>query len=82
MEKFTVEQRVVIVELYFEHHRTTVETQRAFRRRFNARSSTSEMTIPNLVARFRQQESVADLPRAGRPRSAGQKKTLSTWRSA
>ncbi|VEN59429.1 unnamed protein product [Callosobruchus maculatus] len=70
MQKFTVEERVAIVELYFEHHRSTVETQRAFRRRFNVRNALSAMTIRNLIVRFRQQGSVADLPRAGRPRSA------------
>nr|CAH7750046.1 unnamed protein product [Callosobruchus chinensis] len=70
MGKLIIEQRVAIVELYFEHQRSIVETQRALRRRLNARNSPTAMTISKLIARFRQQGSVADLSRAVRPRSA------------
>nr|CAH7715123.1 unnamed protein product [Callosobruchus chinensis]CAH7751633.1 unnamed protein product [Callosobruchus chinensis] len=76
MEKLTIEQRVAIVELYFEHQGSIVETQRAFRRRFNARNSPTAMTIRKLITRFRPQGSVADLPRAGRPRSSGTEESI------
>lgn len=69
MEGYNVIQRTKIIELYFEHHRSIIQTQRAYRRHFNVRNSPSESMIRRLVTRFEEQGSVRDLPRSGRPHS-------------
>jgi len=67
MEGYNVIQRIKIIELYFEHHRSIIQTQRAYRRHFNMLNPPSESMIRRLVARFQEQGSVRDLPRSGRP---------------
>ena len=52
MEKFTTEQRVKIIEFYFENGRSIVATQRSYMRNFNVRHPPSRPAIMNLVARF------------------------------
>ncbi|XP_023311192.1 uncharacterized protein LOC111692289 [Anoplophora glabripennis] len=69
MEQYTIEQRAQIVELYFSNQRSIVLTQRAYRRYFNVRVGPSESTINRLVANFRQQGAVRNLPGAGRRRT-------------
>ena len=69
MEKFTTEQRVKIIEFYFENERSIVATQRSYMRNFNVRHPPSRPAIMNLVARFQEYGSVSDKPRSGRGRS-------------
>ena len=69
MEKFTTEQRVKIIEFYFENGRSIVATQRSYMRNFNVRHPPSRPAIMNLVARFQEYGSVSDKPRSGRGRS-------------
>ena len=65
MEKFTTEQRVKIIEFYFENGRSIVATQRSYMRNFNVRHPPSRPAIMNLVARFQEYGSVSDKPRSG-----------------
>ncbi|CAK1588565.1 unnamed protein product [Parnassius mnemosyne] len=69
MEQYSIEQRAQIVEFYFSNQRSIVLTQRAYRRFFNVRVGPSESTINHLVANFRQQGAVRNLPGAGRRRT-------------
>ena len=69
MEQYSIEQRAQIVELYFSNQRSIVLTQRAYRRYFNVRVGPSESTLNRLVANFRQQGAVRNLPGAGRRRT-------------
>lgn len=69
MEQYTTEQRAQIVEIYFSNQRSIVLTQRAYRRQFNVRVAPSQSTINRLVANFRQQGAVRNLPGAGRLRT-------------
>ena len=69
MEKFTTEQRVKIIEFYFENGRSIVATQRSYMRNFNVRHPPSRPAIMNLVARFQEHGSVSDRSRSGRGRS-------------
>lgn len=70
MEHYTTEQRTKIIEFYFGNQRSIILTQRAYRRFFHDRNGPSEATINRLIARFRQQGAVSDLPRTGRPKTA------------
>ena len=70
MSRFTIEQRIFIVESYFRLNESISETQREFRRNFNTRNPPTPNAIKALVARFHEQGSVCDLPKSGRPRTA------------
>ena len=65
MEQYTTEQRAQIVEIYFSNQRSIVLTQRAYRRQFNVRVAPPQSTINRLVASFRQQGAVRNLPGSG-----------------
>jgi len=45
MNGYNVIQRTKIIELYFEHHRSVIQTQRAYYRHFNVRNPPSESTL-------------------------------------
>ena len=70
MEPYNLNERIKVIEFYFENNRSIIHTQRAYRRHFNLRNAPSEAMIRRLVARFQQHGTVMDLPRGGRPRSA------------
>ena len=69
MDKFTTEQRVKIIEFYFENGRSIVAKQRSYMRHFNVRHPPSRPAIMNLVTRFQEHGSVSDRSRSGRGRS-------------
>lgn len=52
MEVYSVIRRTKTIELYFENHRSVIQTQRAYRRYFNVRNPPSEGMIRHLVQRF------------------------------
>nr|CAH7739143.1 unnamed protein product [Callosobruchus chinensis] len=60
MENYSFTQQVQIIEFYFGHRKSTIQTQRAYyARHFNVRNAPSEAMI----------RPVNDLPRSGRLRS-------------
>ena len=54
MDKFTNEERVKIVEFYFENRRSIIGTQRSYMHHFNVRHPPTKPTITNLVKRFQE----------------------------
>lgn len=78
MSKFSTEERTKIVEFYYRHQHSIVQTQRTFKTHFKTRKFPTKPTILQLIQRFQEQGSVADLPRTGRPRSV--RTDLSTQR--
>ena len=58
MDKFTNEERVKIIEFYFENRRSIIGTQKSFVRHFNVRHPPTKPTIINLVKRFQEHSSV------------------------
>ena len=66
MVKFTTQQRVKIIEFYFENGLSIVATQRPYMLRFNVRHRPSRPAIMSLVMRFQEQSSVNDRSRRGR----------------
>ena len=82
MVKFTTEQRVKIIEFYFENGRSIVAMQRSYMRHFNVRHRPSRPAIMSLVMRFQEQGSVNDTSRRGRGRSVRTpENTRDVWRS-
>ena len=69
MDKFTNEERVKIIEFYFENRRSIIGKQRSYLRHFNVRHSPTKPTIINLVKRFQEHGFVGDRSRPGRSRS-------------
>jgi hypothetical protein len=69
--RYTVEERLKIVEAYFAT-KSVVLTQRQFRRDFPGRNPPSKITIRRLLETFRETGSVGDTNKgdSGRPRSA------------
>lgn len=57
-----------MVEFYFSNGHSILLTQRTYQNYFNTRNAPSQTAINRLIARFRQQGGVSDLPRSGRPR--------------
>ena len=66
MVKFTKEQRVKIIEFYFENGRSIVATQRSYMRYINVRHRPSRPAKMSLVMPFQAQGSVNDRSRRAR----------------
>uniref|UniRef100_A0A8C4QNK6 DUF4817 domain-containing protein n=1 Tax=Eptatretus burgeri TaxID=7764 RepID=A0A8C4QNK6_EPTBU len=69
MDKWTLQQRALIVELYFRNGCSVVCAQREYRRAHGVRIAPTDKAIRRWVTAFRQTGSVADAKRSGRPRS-------------
>lgn len=69
-EKITTEERVKIVEFFFESQKSVVSTQRKFRRHFHKRNAPARTTIMAIVRRFQTSGSIDDQKRTGRPLTA------------
>lgn len=52
MGNFAIQQRMKIVQLYFENQHPIGLTQRAYQREFNVRNPPSESMIRRLIRRF------------------------------
>ncbi|CAH2007407.1 unnamed protein product [Acanthoscelides obtectus] len=63
-------QRTKVVQFYYEHNHSIVNTKRAYRRFFNVRTAPSTGAIRSIIWRFQTQGSVSDLLRTVRPRLA------------
>lgn len=70
MERYTPEERGIIVTAYLTNFRSVVLTQREFRRQFPHRSPPCARTIKRLAERLVQTGSTRDVARSGRPRNA------------
>jgi len=62
----TLPQRTKLIELFFAE-KSIVRTQRAFCRIYSVRNAPAKSTIIRLVEKFRDEGSVCDKPRTGRP---------------
>lgn len=67
-QRFTLEQRAFIIEHYFRSlsYQNVINE---FKRRFPHRDAPNKSTIKRIVDRFRNQHTVEDTPRSGRPRA-------------
>jgi hypothetical protein len=70
MERYTIAQRIQIVEFYIQSSKSVVATIRKIKANFGRNHSISKNTVKNIVDKFYQTGSVHDLPRSGGPRTA------------
>ena len=62
MNKYTTEQRALIVKLFYQNNKSTIQTQRAYHRYYGVRDSPSEFGIRSLIKRFDEHGMVHDCP--------------------
>jgi transposase len=67
MEKYTLKERVEIVQIFYENGRSVTGAPRALRSVFPRNHVPSENTIRNLIKKFVETGSVVDVPSTGRP---------------
>lgn len=69
MERYTQEQRVHIIKIYYMNGCSIKTTHRRLRDFFGARNRPSELAIRNLIRKFEATGSVRNRPLSGRPKS-------------
>lgn len=69
MERYTPQERGIIVSIFFTNNRSVVLAQREFRRRFPNRVAPTGQTLRRLAARLEQTGTTRDLPGRGRHRT-------------
>lgn len=70
MERYTPQQRVQIVQLYYENQRSVKEVFRKLRPTYGPHNRPSESTIRRIIEKFEGAATCLDVPPSGRPRSA------------
>lgn len=65
MSTYDVQHRVKLIELFYSNNKSIILTQRRYRTYFNVKKSPTANMIRNLIARFENTGSVADLPGRG-----------------
>ena len=60
MNKYTAEQSVLIVKLFYQNNKSIIQTQRAYRRYCGVRDSPSEFGIRSLIKQFDEHGMVHD----------------------
>lgn len=69
MNRYTCQERGLIVSIFLTHNRSVVLAQREFRRRFPGRLAPTGQTLRRLATRLEEFGSTGDISRRGRPRS-------------
>lgn len=65
--RLTIQQRIELVELYYEKGRSPTDAIRAYCRINNVRRICDRKTVEDLIKKFKETGSVHDAPRKGRP---------------
>ncbi|XP_076175194.1 recombination repair protein 1 isoform X2 [Ptiloglossa arizonensis] len=78
MEKYTVQERVQIIQVYYETSRSLTLTIRELRNHFPRNHVPAKSTVQSLVARFVETGSVGDLEKSSRPRTARSSENVAT----
>ena len=69
MERYTIQQRIQIIECYIQSSKSITVTIRKIKAIFGVHHSISKNTVQAIADKFYQTGSVHDLPRSGRPRT-------------
>ena len=69
MERYTIKQRIQIIECYIQSSKSVTVTIRKIKGIFGIHHSISKNTVQAIVNKFYRTGSVHDLPRSGRPRT-------------
>jgi hypothetical protein len=70
MDRYTLQERGIIVTMFLTNNRSVVLAQREFRRRFPGRVAPTGQTLRRLAARLEETGSTRDRSKCGRPRSS------------
>lgn len=65
MSVYNIPHRVKLIELYYANEKSIIKTQRRYATYFNVKKSPTAIMIRNLISRFENTGSVADLPGRG-----------------
>lgn len=69
MDRFTPQERGIIVSMFLRNNLSVIKTQREFRRRFPHRLAPIGSTIRRFATRLEATGSTLDRPKSGRPRT-------------
>lgn len=69
MDRFTPQERGIIVSMFLRNNSSVIRTQREFRRRFHHRPAPIGRTIRRFATRLEATGSTLDRPKSGRPRT-------------
>ena len=62
MDKYSTEQCVQIVKLFYENNKSIIQTQKAYRRYYGVRNAPGEFGIRSLIKCFEEHGRVHDCP--------------------
>ena len=69
MERYTIEQRVFIIEQYFKNNKSLAAV-RKFHTKYGRNSVLTLLTVKRLIEKFRETGSVEDAKHTGRPKTS------------
>ena len=82
MERHTPEQRLQIVQLYYEYSRSVKNVFRALRSSYGQHNRPTERTIRNTITHLETQHSLLDNIRSNRPRLARSEENIAAVESS
>lgn len=82
MERYTVQQRIQILEFYIQSAKSVTATIRKIKQKFGRNHRISKNTVTNIVNKFYRDGSVCDQPRSGRPRRARSEENIAAVRAS
>ncbi|CAK9801230.1 Transposable element Tc3 transposase [Anthophora plagiata] len=69
MDRYTLQQRIHIIQTYYENGRSLINTYRKLRNYFGVNNRPNQSSIQRLVKKFEETGSVVDKPKSGRPKT-------------
>lgn len=82
MEWYTVNQRIIIIQTYYENLRSIKSTHRKLRDEFGQHGRPTELTIRRLVKKFEETGSVQDIKHTQYPRRARSEENIAAVRES
>ncbi|CAK9817074.1 Transposable element Tc3 transposase [Anthophora quadrimaculata] len=69
MDRYTLQQRIHIIQTYYENGRSLISTYRKLRNYFGVNNRPNQSSIQRLVKKFEETGCVVDKPKSGRPKT-------------
>ena len=70
MERYTIQQRVFIIEQYLKNNESLAAAVRKFHTKYGRNSVLTSSTVKRLIEKFRETGSVGDAKHTGRPKTS------------
>jgi len=81
MNNLTLEQRILVIKIFYQNESSVVQTQRKLRDSFDQNRIQHKTTILHIMKNF-ETRYIADVPKSGRPRSARTAENIATVRDS